>query len=709
MMSKVVRGAGRVFAMLAVGAVAAAHGQALPGTRLLVATGDPARQMVDGLTRYLGRLLIDSKSGRRPERAKLRMALGVVERRVAALAPELVSRLDLSSTRAQTSAWRALAVRWVVFEGIHGEGLLYQPVHPTGCAVVAVPDAGTPPERLSSAQVLASAGCEVLVPLLIDRDDAYSGSKLLNKWTNQTHREWIYRMAFPVGRTVLGYEVQKVLAGVDWLSNRTGTGRIGVYGEGEGGAVALFAAALDERILAAQSSGYFQEREDRMWREPIYREVFGLLKDLGDAEVAALVAPRRLILSAEHASLAETAVVRPGRSGAAPGRLMPVNSESFNREIARARESAPGDWLTEDSRPGALLEALGIAEREPVLSAIAPSGEAERMERQVREMEKYTQELVARSESVRDRLWSETGPPGVRERLEREVIGELPGMPSDPAVRSRLSYDAKAWSGYEVMLEVRDDVAAYGVLLMPKGLMPGEKRPLVFVQHGLQGRPEMLFNATEGRPLTVYRNIGAQLAELGYIVFVPQMPFTGDFRHLSRMAHPLGLSLFSVVRAQYQQTVDWLVTLPNVNARKIGFYGLSYGGKTALRVPTLDERFLVAVCGGDFNEWIQKLTSTREQNSYLFTEEFEVLEWNLASVASHAEMAKLMAPRGFLVERGHEDGVGRDEWVAYEFAKVRRYYVGAGWGDRVGIAFFQGPHRVDGPAAIAFLRRFLDR
>ena len=33
-----------------------------------------------------------------------------------------------------------------------------------------------------------------------------------------------------------------------------------------------------------------------------------------------------------------------------------------------------------------------------------------------------------------------------------------------------------------------------------------------------------------------------------------------------------------------------------------------------------------------------------------------------------------MAPRPFMVERGHVDGVAPDEWVAYEYSKVRRFY-----------------------------------
>jgi hypothetical protein len=35
--------------------------------------------------------------------------------------------------------------------------------------------------------------------------------------TNQPHREWIYRPAFELGRHIIGYEVQKILALVDWF------------------------------------------------------------------------------------------------------------------------------------------------------------------------------------------------------------------------------------------------------------------------------------------------------------------------------------------------------------------------------------------------------------------------------------------------------------------------------------------------------------
>ena len=39
-------------------------------------------------------------------------------------------------------------------------------------------------------------------------------------------------------------------------------------------------------------------------------------------------------------------------------------------------------------------------------------------------------------------------------------------------------------------MDVFPDVIAYGILLLPKDIKPGEKRPVVVCQHGLEGRPQ---------------------------------------------------------------------------------------------------------------------------------------------------------------------------------------------------------------------------
>jgi hypothetical protein len=60
------------------------------------------------------------------------------------------------------------------------------------------------------------------------------------------------------------------------------------------------------------------------------------------------------------------------------------------------------------------------------------------------------------------------------------------------------------------------------------------------------------------------------------------------------------------------------------------------------------------------------------------------------------------------VERGHGDGVAPDEWVAYEYSRVRRFYESElGLPDRTEIEFFNGPHTINGKGTFEFLRRHL--
>src|SRR6202034_2591263 len=170
-----------------------------------------------------------------------------------------------------------------------------------------------------------------------------------------------------------------------------------------------------------------------------------------------------------------------------------------------------------------------------------------------------------------------------------------------------------------------------------------------------------------------YSAFAARLADRGVITFAPQnlYIFTDRFRTLQRKDNPLNKSLFSIITPQHQQIFDWLKTQPFVDPARIGFYGLSYGGKTAMRVPTLVTNYCLSICSGDFNEWVWKNASTRSPYTYVTKPEYEIFEFDLGSTFNYAEMAALIAPRPFMVERGHFDGVAPDETVAYEFAKVR--------------------------------------
>jgi hypothetical protein len=117
--------------------------------------------------------------------------------------------------------------------------------------------------------------------------------------------------------------------------------------------------------------------------------------------------------------------------------------------------------------------------------------------------------------------------------------------------------------------------------------------------------------------------------------------------------------------------------------------------------------YCLSSCSGDFNEWIRKCVSTDMPMSYLGTGEYEIWEWNMGRTFSYAEIAALIAPRPFMVERGHRDGVGLDERADYEYAKVRRLYDTLKIGALTQIEHFDGPHTIHGVGMFEFLKQNL--
>ncbi|HEY2784971.1 MAG TPA: dienelactone hydrolase family protein [Fimbriiglobus sp.] len=358
----------------------------------------------------------------------------------------------------------------------------------------------------------------------------------------------------------------------------------------------------------------------------------------------------------------------------------------------------------------ALLKRSNTVERKPTDSA-------PRQQRQFDQLVAYTQKLWRDSEAVRKEFWKKADASSpekweqscewYRDYFWKEVIGKLPEptVPMNP--RSRQVYDEKSWTGYEVMLDLFPDVFAEGILLLPKGMKPDEKRPVVVCQHGLEGTPR---SCIDPEPRPTYDQFARKLVEKGYIVYCPQNPykFENHFRQIQRKANPLKLSLFSFIIAQHRRTIDWLETLPNVDPKRIAFYGLSYGGKTAMRVPAVEKRYCLSICSGDFNEWIGKCVSVDLDRSYMWTREYDMYEFDLGNTFNYAEMAYLIAPRPFMVERGHDDGVGTDEMVAYEYAKVRYLYAyKLNIPDRTAIEFFPGYHRINGKGTFEFLQKHL--
>ena len=226
-------------------------------------------------------------------------------------APELIATTEFQGPVATGFGYSVHAIRWPVLSdpaptgqqltSIHGEGLMLVPDDRVVGNIIALPDASQFPEQIcgiiegqtAAAQYARRAvecGFRVIVPVVISRDSqARNGRAVLS------HREYLHRSSFVLGRHLHGYELSKIFSLIDWFKRQDPNLNIGVMGYGEGGLLSLYAGALDTRISATCVSGAAGLLEN-MWQQPLDRNVFGLLNEFGCAELCAMILPRKLVV-----------------------------------------------------------------------------------------------------------------------------------------------------------------------------------------------------------------------------------------------------------------------------------------------------------------------------------------------------------------------------------------------------------------------------
>ena len=440
---------------------ASVGGVTLPGTTLLRDEGDLTQRVVEGATAFMSNEVMRVAGARdalwnpnhasrrayetsvEPNRKRFRFYIGLADPRADAGDLELVATVSQPALVAETEKFSIFAVRWPVLAGVDAEGLLLEPKGRTVAQVVVLPDADWAPESVAGldqsfegsrqvARRLAESGCRVLVPTMIDRSAKWSGHPSVRPM-GVSHRDFIYILGYTASRHIIGYEVQRTLAAVDYFKSRDASAPVGVVGCGEGGLIAFYSAAADTRIDAAMVSGYFQEREEELFLEPNYRNVWGLLHEFGDAGIARLIAPRGLAVEAARGPEVSG---RPGGSSAAPGRYGRLTSprvESVRREFDRAARhytslgaaamlsltisgDGQGKPFADDSL-GAFARWLNIEAMAPVMENALSDlrrgfDPAARLRRQYDQLVAHSQEIMRMSPLRRAEFWGEAGPAG---------------------------------------------------------------------------------------------------------------------------------------------------------------------------------------------------------------------------------------------------------------------------------------------------------
>lgn len=253
------------------------------------------------------------------------------------------------------------------------------------------------------------------------------------------------------------------------------------------------------------------------------------------------------------------------------------------------------------------------------------------------------------------------------------------------------------------MYEVCPGLQSYAVRIRPKAEGP---HPGLVVQHGYMGTPEMACGlvASANAEDYAYRSMGLRAARRGYCVIAPHHPSgygstsdavdvpLPDFpdrdvhygkNRLHRLCVLAGGTLLGLDMLASSRAVDILLQDGDVDAARIGCYGLSRGGQTALFLPALDRRIRASVCSAYFNERLPKLIGPYSRTNYIdWFAEGQILPAQAALFAD-ADIVSLIAPRAFAVEAGLGDGAVDQEAARRECARARVHYEQLELGERL--------------------------
>lgn len=255
----------------------------------------------------------------------------------------------------------------------------------------------------------------------------------------------------------------------------------------------------------------------------------------------------------------------------------------------------------------------------------------------------------------RDTLLSLLGPLPEKADLSPEIIE---AADCGRYIRQKVSY----------LVEADERVTAY--VCLPKEM--GKSLPAVFCHHQhasnwLLGKSEVVGLA--GSPDQFYAR---ELAERGYVTLAPDAIC---FEERAHEEDPKGYHLWHLhqrlVRGQTLLAktlwdisigIDYLTSLSQVDSRRIGFIGHSYGGRSALFAPVFDKRIKTAVssCG---------CTSFQDMIHEGLGIQFDFVVPGLLKRGDLKDVVRLIEPANLLIMGADQDkwSLGLDE--LYKAAK----------------------------------------
>jgi dienelactone hydrolase len=319
----------------------------------------------------------------------------------------------------------------------------------------------------------------------------------------------------------------------------------------------------------------------------------------------------------------------------------------------------------------------------------------------------------------------------------------------NPAAETVERVDCGDYIRERVWFNTTPDVRVPAFVLVPK---PAPRRAPAMValhDHGgfyLWGK-EKIVEVTDEHPALIDfkrqyyggRSIATELVRQGYVVVIIDMFYWGERRMLldddpadwrerpasltreriqafnaragqseqlvGRTIYTAGFTWPGVMFWDDVRTVDYLLTRPDVDPRRIGCVGLSVGGLRSCHLAALDDRIRAAVVVG----WMASFPAQLKKHVRNTIGHTKVVP-GLYQQLDYPDVASLAMPTPMLVINGSQDGLFDLDGVKASFAKLNACYAKAGVPNHCRTQFYETPHEfnvVMQAEAWAWLKRFV--
>jgi dienelactone hydrolase len=303
--------------------------------------------------------------------------------------------------------------------------------------------------------------------------------------------------------------------------------------------------------------------------------------------------------------------------------------------------------------------------------------------------------------------------------------------PCPPAPETVERVDCGEYVREKVRFNTTPDVRVPAFVLVPKNISRPAPAIVALHDHGgfyLWGKEKIVEMPNEHPVLTEFKrqsyggkSIATELVRQGYVVVVIDMFYWGERRMLldddpadwrerqasltreriqafnsragqseqlvGRTIYSAGFTWPGVMFWDDVRTVDYLLTRPDVDKRRIGCVGLSVGGLRSCHLAALDDRIRAAVVVG----WMASFP-TQLRRHVRHTIGFTKVVPGLYQQLDYPDVASLAMPTPLLVINGSKDSLFDLGGVNASFDKLRACYAKAGVPEHFRARLYDTPH-----------------